>query len=317
MKSKNSFDNFFWCINSISWEFVDMTYTLVGQKDYVLEEVSRIEKGQDNVIGYNLEEDSLKDAIIDINTYSLFGDKIIKIFNIDRLEDPKPLLGYLDNPNDNILVLISYKELDNRKKITKVLKEKTEYKELWNYDLSAYIKDNLDGYKMDFLAINLLISHCDSNIKRIKNELEKLKLYKYNDKEITREDVNNLVKKGYDSTIFNLIDEINKRNKERVMGIYKELLLENETEEKILYTIANHYRLLYKIKVKSMSLSDHELIKLYGLHPYRLTKLKEQCNLISGDEILSMLKELSNIDIGVKSGKIDISTGMFLFFEKL
>ena len=48
-----------------------------------------------------------------------------------------------------------------------------------------------------------------------------------------------------------------------------------------------------------------------------LTKLKEQCNLISSDEILSMLKELSNIDIGVKSGKIDISTGMFLFFEKL
>ena len=82
MKSKNSFDNFFWCINSISWEFVDMTYTLVGQKDYVLEEVNRIEKGQDNVIGYNLEEDSLKDAIIDINTYSLFGDKIIKIFRV-------------------------------------------------------------------------------------------------------------------------------------------------------------------------------------------------------------------------------------------
>lgn len=294
-----------------------MTYTLVGQKDYVLEEISVIEDGQDNVISYNLEVDNVKDAIIDINTYSLFGDKIVKIFNIDKLEDQKLLLGYLDNQNDNILVLISYKELDNRKKITKVLKEKTKYKELWSYDLSAYIKDNLDGYKMDFLTINLLISHCDSNIKRIRNELEKLKLYRYKDKEITQEDVNNLVKKGYDSTIFNLIDEINRGNKEKVMDIYKELLFENETEEKILYTIANHYRLLYKVKIKSMSLSDQELIKLYNLHPYRLTKLKEQCNLISGDEILSMLKELSNIDIGVKSGKMDISTGMFLFFEKL
>ena len=66
-----------------------------------------------------------------------------------------------------------------------------------------------------------------------------------------------------------------------------------------------------------MSLSDGELIKLYMLHPYRLTKLMEQCRLVSGDKILDMLKSLSDIDINVKSGKMDISTGMFLFFEKL
>ena len=191
------------------------------------------------------------------------------------------------------------------------------YKEVFNYDFNGYVKNNLNGYDMDFMAINLLISYCDNNIGRIKSELEKLKVYKFNDKIITRDDVDNLVKKGYDSTIFNLIDEINGGNREKVINIYRELLMENETEEKILYTIANHYRLLYKVKIKSMSLSDGELIKLYMLHPYRLTKLKEQCRLVSGDKILDMLKSPSDIDINVKSGKMDISTGMFLFFEKL
>lgn len=294
-----------------------MVYTLVGNKDYVLEEVKKLENDSDNIVSYDMEDSSIKDAIIDLDTVSLFGDKIVKVFNLDKVLDGDSLIKYLDNPGSNTLILISYKELDNRKKLTKVLKEKTKYKEVFNYDFNSYVKSNLDGYDMDFMTINLLVNYCDNNIRRIKSELEKLKVYKFNDKVITSVDVDNLVKKGYDSTIFNLIDEINGGNRESVINIYRELLMENETDEKILYTIANHYRLLYKIKIKSMSLSDGELIKLYKLHPYRLTKLKEQCRLVSSDRILDMLKSLSDIDINVKSGKMDISTGLFLFFEKL
>ncbi len=294
-----------------------MIYTLVGNKDYVSEEIKRIIKDSTNIISYDLDEKQIKDAILDLNTFSLFGDKIVIVYNLDKLENSTSLIEYLESSSNNTLILVSYKELDNRKKITKLLKDKTKYKEVFNYDFNKYVKENLDDFKMDYLAINLLVSYCDGNVKRLKSELDKLKLYKFNEKEITIDDINKLVRKGYDSTIFNLIDEINAGNKEKVISIYKELLYENETEEKILYTIANHYRLLYKVKIKSMSLSDNELVKLYKLHPYRLTKLKEQCKLVSSDKILSILKELSDIDINMKSGKIDISTGMFLFFQKL
>lgn len=294
-----------------------MIYTLVGNKDYVSEEIKRIIKDSTNIISYDLDEKQIKDAILDLNTFSLFGDKIVIVYNLDKLENSTSLIEYLESSSNNTLILVSYKELDNRKKITKLLKDKTKYKEIFNYDFNKYVKENLDDFKMDYLAINLLVSYCDGNVKRLKSELDKLKLYKFNEKEITSDDINKLVRKGYDSTIFNLIDEINAGNKEKVISIYKELLYENETEEKILYTIANHYRLLYKVKIKSISLSDNELVKLYKLHPYRLTKLKEQCKLVSSDKILSILKELSDIDINMKSGKIDISTGMFLFFQKL
>lgn len=294
-----------------------MIYTLVGNKDYVLEEIDKIVGDSSNIISYDLEECSIKDAIIDLDTVSLFGKKIVKVFGLDKIDDSDFLIKYLDNALDNVLILVSYKELDNRKKLTKMLKEKTKYKEIFSYDFNSYVKERLEGFKMDFMTINLLVSSCDGDIKRLLNELEKLKLYKFNEKVITSDDVNKLVRKGYDSTIFNLIDEINNSNKEKVFNIYRELLMENETEEKILYTIANHYRLLYKIKIKSMSMSDSEMIKIYKLHPYRLTKLKEQCRLVSREKILSMLKGLSDVDISVKSGKTDISTGMFLFLEKL
>lgn len=294
-----------------------MVYTLVGNKDYVLEEIDKIVGDSSNVISYDLDECSIKDAIIDLDTVSLFGKKIVKVFGLDKIDDSDFLIKYFDNSLDNVLILVSYKELDNRKKLTKVLKEKTEYKEIFSYDFNGYVKERLDGFKMDFMTINLLVSYCDGDIKRLFNELEKLKLYKFNEKVITLDDVNRIVRKGYDSTIFNLIDEINSGNKEKIYSIYRELLMENETEEKILYTIANHYRLLYKVKIKSMSMSDSEMIRIYRLHPYRLTKLKEQCRLVSREKILFMLKGLSDVDISVKSGKMDISTGMFLFLENL
>lgn len=294
-----------------------MVYTLVGNKDYVLEEIDKIVGDSSNVISYDLDECSIKDAIIDLDTVSLFGKKIVKVFGLDKIDDSDFLIKYFDNALDNVLILVSYKELDNRKKLTKVLKEKTEYKEIFSYDFNGYVKERLDGFKMDFMTINLLVSYCDGDIKRLFNELEKLKLYKFNEKVITLDDVNRIVRKGYDSTIFNLIDEINSGNKEKIYSIYRELLMENETEEKILYTIANHYRLLYKVKIKSMSMSDSEMIRIYRLHPYRLTKLKEQCRLVSREKILFMLKGFSDVDINVKSGKMDISTGMFLFLENL
>ena len=106
---------------------------------------------------------------------------------------------------------------------------------------------------MSPMAINLLIGYCGNNLSRIENELEKLKLYKLNEKEITTEDIENLVKKSLDSTIFNLIDKINEKDKVKIFKIYNELLEEGETEEKIMYTIANHYRLLFQISEKIKS----------------------------------------------------------------
>ncbi|MGN0992592.1 MAG: hypothetical protein ACI4PE_01435, partial [Bacilli bacterium] len=110
-----------------------MTYTFVGNKDYIDEEINKISKNfsLENIVTYNLEEDLVNKVIEDLNTVSLFGEKLIEVFNIDKIEDAEKIIKYLENQGDNTLVLISYKELNSRKKITKALKEKTKYKELF------------------------------------------------------------------------------------------------------------------------------------------------------------------------------------------
>ena len=296
-----------------------MTYTFIGNKDYLNREINKISQSfpLENIVRYNLDEDKISDVVQDLNTVSLFGDKLVIVNNIDKLDDSDLLNKYLSNESNNTLILVSLKELDKRKKITKVLQEKTNYKEFLNYNIESVIKENLNDFKMSPMAINLLISYCSNNINRIENELEKLKTYKFLEKEITKDDVDKLVKKSLDSTIFDLIDKINLKDKEHVFKIYNELLEEGETEEKIMYTIANHYRLLFQISEKVKSLSDDEIIKEYKMHPYRLTKLKEQLRLVSQSDTLKILKKLSDIDIGIKKGQRDIKNSMFLFFESL
>lgn len=296
-----------------------MTYTFVGDKDYLDREVSRIANGfsSENVIHYDLLNNNIDSVIQDLNTVSLFGNKLVIVNNIDKLENSDLLEKYLSNPSDNTLILLANKELDKRKKISKVLSSETEYKEFINYNLDAFVKEKLEDFKMNVMAINLLISYCSGNINRIENELEKLKIYKMSEKEITKDDVEKLVRKSLDSTIFNLIDKINEKDKKKVFKIYNNLIEEGETEEKIMYTIANHYRLLFQISEKTKTLGDNEILKEYKMHPYRLTKLKEQLNLMNREDILKILKKLSDIDISIKKGQSDVKNSMFLFFESM
>ena len=296
-----------------------MIYTLVGNKDFVTKELNLLIKdySKEEISSYDLEENSIKDALEDINTISLFGKKVVVVYNLDKLLDDKELISYIENKGDNTLILISYKQLDSRKKITKVIKDKTKYKELIKLDMIDYIKKELEDYKMDFVTINLLISYTSSNVFRIDNELNKLKMYKLDEKVITSDDVKKIVKRSYDSTIFDLIDYINSKDLNNVYRVYDEIKKEGETPEKIMYTLANHYRLLFQVKNLSEEKSDSEIQSIYNFHPYRLSKLKEQANIVSNKEILHILESFSDIDIKTKTGKGDIDTLLIIFFKSL
>ena len=296
-----------------------MIYTLVGNKDFVTKELNLLIKdySKEEISSYDLEENSIKDALEDINTISLFGKKVVVVYNLDKLLDDKELISYIENKGDNTLILISYKQLDSRKKITKVIKDKTKYKELIKLDMIDYIKKELEDYKMDFVTINLLISYTSSNVFRIDNELNKLKMYKLDEKVITSDDVKKIVKRSYDSTIFDLIDYINSKDLNNVYRVYDEIKKEGETPEKIMYTLANHYRLLFQVKNLSEEKSDSEIQSIYNFHPYRLSKLKEQANIMSNKEILHILESFSDIDIKTKTGKGDIDTLLIIFFKSL
>ncbi len=298
-----------------------MTYLFVGEKDLIekfVNEIREKEKIDNNSISrYDLDNCSIRDAIDDINTFSLFDNKkMIIVYNLDKITDSDILVSYLKNQNDNILVLISFDKLNDKLSYVKELKKNCSYKECFKYDVLDYIKESLKDYKISFSDMLLLKDYVDNNYNRALNEVEKLKLYKQDDKVINRDDIKLVVSKSFDGNIFSLIDAVNKKDKVKVFSIFYELV-NNDDEIKIISILANNYRLIYKIKVLCKDMLDDDVIKRLKIHPYRFKLLKEQGYNYTEDDVLNYLKELSELDIKIKSGAIDKRLGMELFLSKI
>ena len=299
-----------------------MTYLIIGNKSTIEKQIStilkKIEVNPNSIIKYDLEETSILKVIEELDTFNLFeSQKLVICNNINKIDDDKALIKYLENQDKNILILTATTPLDERKKITKEIKKNSTVIDTLNEDLSEYIKSSLKDYKTDIITINLIKEYCNNDYTWINNELDKLKMYKLEEKEITTEDVELLIKKNLDSNIFDLMDAINQRNKTKLFNVYYELINNNEDEIKIISIIANNFRLLLKIKILLEDTKEEEIIKILSLHPYRFKKLKEQNYIYSKTDLYEILKNLSELDINIKSGNIDKKIGTELFLSRL
>ena len=177
-----------------------MVYVLYGKISYLIEKnINKIiEQYNDNdVIKYDLEQDSLTKIINDANSVSLFSDKkTIIVYNSyiftgstkknieHNIED---LELYLNNINeDTVLVFVVENEkLDERKKITKLVKKVGIIKEYNDVDTISVVKDLFNDYSISLDLIKYLIERVGDNLPLLSSEIEKIKTYKNSDKNIT------------------------------------------------------------------------------------------------------------------------------------
>lgn len=275
--------------------------------------ISKHKLSKENIIKYDLLETSISTLISELNTYNLLVKKKIVIgenasflttskiksvdHNIDELEK------YVNNINpDNILILISSK-LDNKKKIVKLLKDKGNVVSC-EIDIINIIKNNLNDFKMDSKTINYLINYCSNDESKILNELEKLKAYKINTKEITIDDIELVVTKNLDDNVFDFINAIVSKNKSKAYDIYKELLYKGEEATKLTIMVADQIRLIYNCKILLLDgLKKDAIAEFLGVHPYKVKLAIESSYSYSEDDLLNLLDKLYEVDLNIKSGK--------------
>lgn len=298
-----------------------MTYLLVGELSLINKEIDRIlkENKSSSIIKYDLNETSILNAIDDLNTLNLFDEKkIIICHNLLKIDNEEKLLKYLQNQSNNILILTEENKVDDRKKIIKELKTNNTFIELGKIDLTSYIKEQLKEYEIDNISISLLKNYCNNNYNRLENEINKLKMYKLEEKKITSEDIKKIVKKNLDTKTYDLTDAINVKDKKKAFNVYYELLNNNEDEIMIISVLANHFRLLYRIKVLMKDNKDEELMKIFNIkHPFRLKSLKEQTFYYDENDLLKYLKRLSEIDIKVKSSEVNKKVILEMFLTEI
>lgn len=306
-----------------------MIYLLYGNKDFgIYEEIKKITKNYDelSISKYDLNNAIMQDIISDAQTVSLFADKKIiivdnaNIFTALINKDTDILIEYLNqiNPNTTLIFIVHNDKIDSRKKITKLIKKIGTIKE-FNDDLNPLniIKEKFKDYNIDQKTINLFLNRVGSNPLIIKNEIKKIKLYKNNDKTITENDIINITTKKIDIDIFKLIDYIIKKDKEKALELYEEMLKANEEPIKIIVILANQFRIMYQSKeLLKKGYTEKDIASTLKIHPYRVKLAIQNSRNYSNKTLLKYLNNLADIDIGIKTGTLNKDNALELFILK-
>lgn len=300
-------------------------YLLVYDNYYLFQEklkdiISSTKFENASITNYDLEEEDLYNALLDLDTYSFLTEqKVIIIKNINLLEDnqdTKHLLKYLDNPNNDNLLILTTTKFNATKKINKELKKKTNYIKL-ETDLNKEIKNILQGYEVEAGVITKLIEYSNNNIDIIKSECDKLKQYKFDTKKIIKEDVETIVIKHIgESTqiVFDLIKDIAIKDKKRAIIKYEKLKKYNVDDIALIGLLESQLRLMIQIIMFSeKNYTNKDIAATLNIHPYRIEKTKELLRYSNKKDVCNMIKNLSNIDYKIKSGQIDNKDAIFMY----
>lgn len=301
-------------------------YLIYGVDKYLIDkEIDKIIKknkiDNNSIIRYSLNEDSIDNILEDANTFNLFSDTKLIIVNDaniftssnDILTDK--IINYLNNYNDKsylVFTLLSDK-IDNRKKITKAMSDKGNVINLNKKDVDtnyiiSYLKEN--GYQINMSDARMILNKVGNNLFSINNELDKLMLFKLEDKVIDKNSIDLLINENIDSSLFALVDSITNKDKNKMLKLYHECLLESDPIM-IINMLANKYILLYQVKrLISDGYSDDKIAKELEVHPYPVKLARNMCYSYSVKEILDIILKLANLDKDIKLGNVNGEVGL-------
>lgn len=312
-----------------------MLYVLYGTIGYLIDkEVTKIIQDNKlesmNIIKYNLMNDLLSTVLNDASSISLFGEKKVIIVSNSYIftgnvkkgieQNLEELEKYINsmNPNTILIFTVNNEKLDERKKITKLAKKNGIIKEYNHADIITIIEKMFDGYSIQLETIKYLINRVGDDITLLSNEIEKIKLYKDNEKKIVKEDIDKLTSKSLEVNNFKLIDSIIAKNKSEAITLYNERLRLNEEPIAIIIALANQIRIMYQVKQLYMDgYTENKIASILSIHPYRVKLAAQNGKKYDSNILLEYLKKLSDLDINIKTGNIDKILGLELFILSL
>ena len=309
-------------------------YLLYSSDGAILnKEINDLEKKLDisdnDIIYYNI--DDVDGIINEASTIGMFSLNKFIIINMDSyFKDKKDipninlLENYFDSYNSNsyLVFVCNSDSIDSRKKIVNLIKKygivkKLEANDIYLNDyVNNYLKDN--GYKINNGDVVYFINRVGSNINNVTNELDKLMLYKINDKIINRNDIDLLTVENIDDSIYDLVNCILKNDNEKAIKLYNNFVNNGMDVNQIVAIIAAQIRLLYQVKrLYNSGKSNDEIAKILEFKSvYRVKYLLSDSYYYSESDLVKYLSKLADIDNAIKTSNGDGNILMQLFIVK-
>ena len=218
--------------------------------------------------------------------------------------------------NESVVLVFVEEDADEKSELYKVIDKngivcKFDFQK--PLQIEQRIKAICNGYKVqiDSQTIRYFIECCGTNMQDLINEIRKLIEYAGENGTIKKEDIDKLSIKKLESVIFDLTDDLGKKDITNALQVLKNLIYAKEPLAKILVTLYNHFKKLYITKVALNN--DKDLTSSLNLKPnqaFLTTKYKVQSKYFNENDLRMILQELCDLDYNFKNGKIDLQVGL-------
>ena len=292
-------------------------YLLYGQERYLLDNVvKKIKKSFGNLVdGLNyikIDNSAIDNIISEIQTPAFgFERKLIIIKNTDLLKKQSKKKNQLII--DKIEKISEYIEKNKLYKTIEKIGIVCNFEPEKPQELSNRIKYICNAYSVniDNPTLAYFIECCGTNLQDLINEIRKLIEYKGKGGQITKEDIDILSIRQFDSVIFDLTDNLGRKNVAKSLEVLRNLIYAKEPIQKILITLYNHFKKLYIVKLCEKYKKDiQENLNLKPNQTFLVSKYKKQAGYFKEDELYNILKQFINLDEKYKDGDIDLNIGI-------
>ncbi|MCX7547737.1 DNA polymerase III subunit delta [Xanthomarina sp. F1114] len=238
-------------------------YFLMGEEPYYIDNISKYieanvlsedEKGFNQMVLYGRDV-NIDDIVGHAKRYPMMAEYQVVVVKEaqDLSRTIENLVSYAENPQPTTILVFNYKykTIDKRKKLYKTIKKSGvvfESKKLYDNQVGDWIRRVLSGqnYSISPKASHMLIEFLGTDLSKIANELDKLKIVLPEGTQITPEHIEENIGISKDYNNFELQNAVGSRNVLKANQIIK-YFGENPKDNPMIVTVALLYNFFSKL----------------------------------------------------------------------
>lgn len=309
---------------------IEPVYLLHGTERYFVEQIKNslsqgiAEEMEGDATSYDLTETPVQEVLRDAETIPFFAERKLIFANNPVFLKTKPdslpfvhemegLQAYLKNPApfSTLVFIAPYEKLDERKKVTKALKQhaKTiDCNPIKENELRKWILFLAKRHRIDISedALFLLESEFENNLHLLQQETEKLALFVGEGGEVTKDIAANVISVSLHFSALELVDVVLKKDFHSAIKIFKDLEKKKEDPIGLIAFLAYQFRIIFQVKLLQQKGYSRQLMqKELKVHPYVVKLASERSKFFSKEKLSGIINKLANTDAAIKKGKVE------------
>lgn len=292
-------------------------YLLLGEEDLLVDQaladlLDRLIPPAERDLNLDVvraDEIALPDLITLVDTLPFFGQRravVVKDAEGWKPPDQEHLAAYLERGTPPSALILVATALDRRRRLYTTIRKVgaiQEFPRLSPRQLPAWIIERVrrESRRIDPDAVEALIALVGPGLRQLQFELEKLFAYVESLQRITRKDVEAVVSRASESTIFMLVDAIGERRAGDALRALADILRE-EAPPYVLFMVARQFRMLMRASIlKSQKKPLGAIQEALGVPPFVARKIMEQVDNFPPSAFPAIFARLQEADRAIKT----------------